>query len=83
MFGQNTRNFIAAVTVFAFGLVLAGAAAQAAQNEVILIGAPMSFTGQHATNGKHSRKGYQLAVHFINENGGIDIGGKKYDLKVK
>ncbi len=83
MFRLHARIFVAAITVFAFGLVLAGATVQAAQNEVILIGATMSFTGQHATNGKHSRKGYQLAVNFINENGGIDVGGKKYDLKVK
>lgn len=83
MFGQQTKHFIGVATATAFSLVLATSAAEAGRNEVILIGAPMSFTGQHATNGKHSRKGYQLAVNLINENGGIEVDGKKYDLKVK
>ncbi len=83
MFGQQTKHFIGAVIAISFSLVLASSAAEAGRNEVILIGAPMSFTGQHATNGKHSRKGYQLAVNLINENGGIEVDGKKYDLKVK
>lgn len=83
MFGQQTKHFIGVATATAFSLVLATSVAEAGRNEVILIGAPMSFTGQHATNGKHSRKGYQLAVNLINENGGIEVDGKKYDLKVK
>lgn len=83
MFGQYARRSVAVVTAIAFGLLFAGPTAEAGRNEVILIGAPMSFTGQHATNGKHSRKGYQLAVSLINENGGIEVNGKKFDLKVK
>ncbi|MCK4866838.1 MAG: amino acid ABC transporter substrate-binding protein [Alphaproteobacteria bacterium] len=81
MFGQYARYVVGAA--IAFSLVLTSSVAEAGRNEVILIGAPMSFTGQHATNGKHSRKGYQLAVNLINENGGIEVDGKKYDLKVK
>jgi branched-chain amino acid transport system substrate-binding protein len=83
MFGQHTKHFVAAVTAIGFGLIMAIPPGEAGRNEVILIGAPMSLTGQHATNGKHSRKGYQLAVNFINENGGIEIDGKKYDFKIK
>lgn len=83
MSGQYSRSVAGAISAIVFGLALAAPVARAAQNEVILIGAPMSFTGQHATNGKHSRKGYQLAVNLINENGGIEVDGKKYDLKVK
>lgn len=83
MFGQQTKHFIGVATAIAFSLVLTSSVAEAGRNEVILIGAPMSFTGQHATNGKHSRKGYQLAVNLINENGGIEVDGEKYDLKVK
>jgi len=83
MLGQHARHFIVVVNALAFGLILASGASQAARNEEILIGAPMSLSGQHATNGKHSRRGYQLAVNFINENGGIEVDGKKYDFKIK
>ena len=80
MLGKFARRLIA--VAFACGLVLPITSAQAEQKEVILIGATMSLTGQHATNGRHSRKGYQLAVNLINENGGLEVGGRKYDLKV-
>jgi branched-chain amino acid transport system substrate-binding protein len=83
MFGQKTRRIVAAFGLAAAGIAAVGPAAQAARNEEILIGATMSMTGQHDTNGKHSRRGYQLAVNLINEMGGIEVDGKKYDLKIK
>ena len=54
-----------------------------ASQDTILIGAALSFTGMHAKNGKHVRKGYELAKSLINEQGGISIGQKKYKLKIK
>lgn len=83
MFGQKTRSFVATLVVAGVGMAVVGSTAEAARNEEILIGATMSMTGQHDTNGKHSRRGYQLAVNLINEMGGIEIDGKKYDLKIK
>ncbi len=82
MVGQKIGKFVTALAVAAVGAGVVGGA-QAARNEEILIGATMSMTGQHDTNGKHSRRGYQLAVNLINEMGGIEIDGKKYDLKIK
>ena len=55
----------------------------AGSDKVITFGAPMSLTGQNSVNGRHARKGYQLAKSMINENGGIDIGGVKYQIAVK
>lgn len=83
MFGQKAKSFAAVAVLAAVSLTMAPSAPQAARNEVLLIGATMSLTGQHDTNGKHSRRGYQLAVNLINEMGGIEVEGKKYDLKIK
>ncbi len=73
---------------FALGLLVGVAIAsqtEAATPEknVLLIGATLSFTGEHAVNGKHVRKGYNLAARRLNELGGINIDGKKYKIKIK
>jgi branched-chain amino acid transport system substrate-binding protein len=55
-----------------------------AEENTILLGAPLSITGIHSVNGKHTRRGYRLAIAKINDDGGILVGGKKYifDLKL-
>lgn len=56
---------------------------KARASEPLLVGAVLSFTGEHAVNGKHARKGYQIAVNQINEMGGVTIDGQAYTLKLK
>jgi len=50
---------------------------------VITFGAPMSLTGEHRVNGKHAKKGYEIARKVINENGGINIAGVKHKIAIK
>lgn len=54
-----------------------------AQKETLTIGAALSRTGEHSVNGKHSRRGYELARKMVNEKGGIKVGDKTYTLKIK
>lgn len=66
------------------GLTISTQAYGASDNKnVLTIGAALSFTGEHAVNGKHAKKGYDLAVRRINEMGGVDVGGAKYKLKIQ
>lgn len=73
------------VFAFLFGcsLAQAGNAKEKNKENTILLGAPLSLTGQNSTNGKHTRRGYRIAVAKINEAGGIDVGGNKYEFALK
>lgn len=55
----------------------------ASAEDVITLGAAVSITGKYSTNGKNTQDGYDLAVKMINDNGGVDVGGKKYKLAIK
>ena len=52
-------------------------------NESILLGAAVSESGRYSTNGMHTMNGYNLAVEFINAQGGVSVGDKQYMLEVK
>lgn len=56
--------------------------ASAAEEKIIKIGAPLSMSGRHQINGKHTRRGYNLASTVINGNGGIEIGDTTYRIKL-
>jgi len=51
--------------------------------DVIVLGAAVSLTGKYALNGTNTKNGYELAVREINDNGGVKIGGRSYQLKVR
>ena len=63
-------------------LVFGGAGAQAEQLPVIKLGAAVSLTGKYSSNGNFTRKGYDLAVKRINEEGGVAVGGQQYLLDI-
>ncbi len=76
---RTVISFVSFIGISAF--ITQPAASQ--DNAVLTIGAVMSFTGEHATNGKHAKKGYSIAANLINERGGITIDGKQHDIKIK
>ena len=47
-----------------------------------MLGAPVSLTGKYALNGANTKNGYDLAIHKINDKGGVSIGGRPYRLVV-
>lgn len=49
---------------------------------VIKIGAAISLTGKYATNGEHTKAGYEFAIKKIAENGGVKMGDKCYNFEV-
>jgi branched-chain amino acid transport system substrate-binding protein len=46
------------------------------------LGSAISFTGKYSTGFIHTKNGYTVAVDFINERRGIEVGGKTYKFKV-
>jgi branched-chain amino acid transport system substrate-binding protein len=73
----KTRTIYA---LLALGLALPGA--QAAAEDTIVLGAAVSLTGKYATNGQHTKHGYDLALKNVNGAGGVKVGGKQYKLKI-
>jgi len=51
-------------------------------DNVITLGAAVSLTGKYALNGANTKNGYDLAVHQVNDKGGVTIGGKPYKLQI-
>ncbi len=49
----------------------------------ILFGAAVSLTGRYAREGRMVQEGYDLWAEEINKRGGIQVGDKKYTVKIK
>lgn len=62
---------------------LSSTASLAMKCDDLVLGSAISLTGKYSTNGEHARAGYDFAVMKINKAGGVKIGGKCYNLKVK
>src|SRR3954464_13556952 len=61
-----------------------GASTQAAapSGNEILIGAPLPLTGSESRTGGFYKEGYELAFEEANQKGGIDVGGKKMQVRL-
>jgi branched-chain amino acid transport system substrate-binding protein len=46
------------------------------------VGAVLELSGADATGGQLAKRGYEFWVDTVNKKGGIDIGGKKYKVKM-
>ncbi|MCE4604780.1 MAG: amino acid ABC transporter substrate-binding protein [Aeropyrum sp.] len=49
--------------------------------ETLVIGAPLSLSGKYAKEGEMSLMGALAVVNWINDQGGIKVGGKTYKLE--
>jgi branched-chain amino acid transport system substrate-binding protein len=71
------------LSILACALSLGLAPTSGGAAEVIILRAAVSQTGKYALNGANTMKGYDLAVKAVNEKGGVEIGGKRYDLQIR
>ncbi len=62
---------------------LLGLSAQAKAEDTIQLGSAISITGKYSQEGKNASDGYNFAVKRINEQGGVKVGDKTYQLEVK
>lgn len=79
----NKKAILAAAAASALALAAAVPGSALAADGTITLGAVVSVSGDYATNGKLTRQGYDLAVERINSMGGVKVGDKTYDLKIK
>ena len=61
-----------------------GAAAPApkAEEKVLKLGASLALTGAVSREGRQLRDGYEFWKDWVNERGGVDIGGEKYKVEI-
>lgn len=71
-----------AIAFCAVAFAAGAAPVAAAADGTIVLGAAVSLTGKYSVNGKNTQDGYNLAVKTINDQGGVKVGDKHYDLKV-
>jgi branched-chain amino acid transport system substrate-binding protein len=80
---QFSIKAITAVAAVSTTLALGGNALAKVEGNTIILGSSISLTGKYATNGLHTQRGYDYAVKMINDNGGVTVDGKSYQLEVK
>ena len=77
---QFSIKAITAVAAVSTTLALGGNALAKVEGDTIILGSSISLTGKYATNGLHTQRGYDYAVKMINDNGGVTVDGKSYQL---
>jgi branched-chain amino acid transport system substrate-binding protein len=80
---QFSMKAITAVAAVSTTLALGGNALAKVEGDTIILGSSISLTGKYAPNGLHTQRGYDYAVKMINDNGGVTVNGKPYQLAVK
>jgi len=66
----------------AFAVFALTGAAQAADCEDLTLGAAISLTGKYASNGVHTKNGYEFAIQKVKDDGGVKVGDKCYNFNV-
>jgi branched-chain amino acid transport system substrate-binding protein len=61
----------------------AGNSSGSGSSNTLLFGAPISLTGSTSTEGHLTLEGYQLWVKEVNAQGGIKVGDKSYQVRLK
>lgn len=78
-FAAATSTAISATAIAAPALI--GIAR--AQAKTLVFGGSIPLSGRAAETGLNVHAGYQAAVKFLNDKGGVEIGGQKYMLELK
>jgi branched-chain amino acid transport system substrate-binding protein len=69
-----------ALKIVVLAAVLLGTAAWA---QTITFGTSLQLTGSLANTGRYYRDAFNMAIDTINQQGGVDVGGKTYQLALK
>jgi branched-chain amino acid transport system substrate-binding protein len=64
-------------------LLTACGSGNSSSSNTLLFGAPISLTGSTSTEGHLTLEGYQLWVKEVNAQGGIKVGDKSYQVRLK
>ncbi len=75
---RRVGTFLLALSAF----VLFTIPAMAAERDYYKVGVVTSLSGDLATGGNVTKRGYDLWAKTVNEQGGIEVNGKKYKVKL-
>ncbi len=80
---QRSSSFTRVGTqALAAGALAAGLAFPLQAQDVIKFGAPLPLTGPLAPEALKQQRGYDLWAEQVNEQGGIEVDGKKYNVEI-
>ena len=65
-----------------FGALASNTASARVDGDTIILGSTVSLTGKFFRMGIRTKRGYELAVERVNQNGGIRVGDASYKLSV-
>jgi branched-chain amino acid transport system substrate-binding protein len=82
MTGRFSMSGLVSAGLLLAGIGVAGPAHAKVEGDTIILGAAVSLTGKYTTAGNHTKRGYDLAVKRINDQGGVTVGKKIYKLKI-
>lgn len=74
--------FLGVLAAFCLVLSAGQGILQASEKKEVTIGYATSMTGRFSVEGSEVNRGYQLWLGEINEAGGLQVGDKKYPIKV-
>lgn len=79
---KNKRRLWGAVAAFAAPLLLATSAQAQGERDFYKVGVITSLSGSMVFGGQITRRGYDLWEQQVNKHGGIEVGGKRYKVKL-
>ncbi len=77
------RRFLVLASVGVFTVAVVPLHAARAVGNKILIGAPISMTGEYARSGQVTLEAYELWEDYVNARGGIKVAGKSYMVELR
>lgn len=73
---------LAGVGLLSVGLLSACVGPSANAKNKIRFGATISLTGRYAREGRATQQGYDLWVDHVNDQGGLEVGDKRYQVEI-
>lgn len=78
----GSRRGMSAVLVLAASMAfLVSPRLSVAQGDTITVGVVMPISGREGKPGQYQKEGIELAIKQINDKGGLNVKGKKYQIK--
>lgn len=81
--GTSCGRYVTTALGALAALQVAVVAPAMAQQDTIRFGASLSLTGALSTEGNRVRDGYEFLVRHLNQQGGMDVCGRKYKVDLK
>ena len=76
-------SLAALISLALTGCTLSQAEQSGKRGPDVILGAPVSFTGNQAREGALARRGYDMWLEWVNQHGGIDVRGVHHRVQIR